>query len=273
MECAQDRLLTVTSVLRLATWNVNSLRVRLPTLLAWSARCQADVLALQETKVRDELFPREDLEMAGYAHGHWRGERAYNGVAILSRLPTVGPGEDRLSGADPDEARFLASSLSTGIRLVCVYVPNGRDPESPHFHRKLRWLEALRAWLATELLRHPRLVLLGDFNLAPEDRDVAQPERWKGSVLTHPRLRESWQALLELGLHDAYRLIHPQGEDYTWWDYRRGSFERNDGLRIDHILLSTPLVDGIVDLRIADDLRAEARPSDHAPVVLDLRVD
>lgn len=258
---------------RLVTWNVNSLRVRLPALLDWAAQARPDILALQETKVPDEIFPADALVRAGYGAGLWRGERAYNGVALLARSGPLETPLTALPDAPVDEARFLAATLEGGIRLVSVYVPNGRSPDSPHFGLKRRWLAALRAWLGREIDRHPLLAVVGDFNIAPEDRDAARPDAWRDSVLTHPELREDWRALLGLGLVDAYRLRNPEGEDYTWWDYRQRAFDRNDGLRIDHVLLSPALAARVESVRVERALRAAERPSDHAPFVVDLRPD
>ncbi len=258
---------------RLVTWNVNSLRVRLPALLDWLGEARPDVLALQETKVTDALFPRSVLAEVGYGASLWRGERAYNGVALLARAGPLRDAVFRLGGDTADEARFLAATLPDGLRAITVYVPNGRSVEAPHFARKQAWLAALAGRLAEELACHPRLAVFGDFNIAPEDRDVARPADWHGSVLTHEAVRTLWRALLDLGLHDAYRLRHPEGGDYTWWDYRRGAFARDDGLRLDHILLSTALVKRLADVRVARALRAGVRPSDHAPLVVDLDPD
>jgi exodeoxyribonuclease-3 len=257
-------------MVRLATWNVNSLRVRLPRLLAWLDEARPDVVALQETKVTDPLFPARPLAEAGYGTSLWRGEPTYNGVALLAREGPLRENDFRLERAPVDEARFLAVTLPDGLRVVTVYVPNGRTVDSPHFDRKLAWLAALADRLGEELARHPRLAVLGDFNIAPTDRDVARPADWRGSVLTHERVRSAWRTLLALGLHDAYRLRHPEGQDYTWWDYRREAFARDDGLRIDHILLSGPLAERLVDVRVARARRADPRPSDHAPLVVAL---
>jgi exodeoxyribonuclease-3 len=260
-------------VLRLATWNVNSLRVRLPVLLDWLGEARPDVLALQETKVTDDLFPTAALTEAGYKALLVHGQRTYNGVALLARRgplrdPVVG-----LEGTPGEEARFLAATFPGDLRVVTVYAPNGRTVDSPHFARKEAWLAALTAHLVGELARHRYLAVVGDFNIAPEDRDVARPTDWEGSVLTHARVREAWRTLLALGLRDAYRLRHPEGRDYTWWDYRRGAFARDDGLRIDHILLSPALAERLADVRVERTLRGGARPSDHAPLVADVPSD
>jgi exodeoxyribonuclease-3 len=260
-------------VLRLATWNVNSLRVRLAALLDWLDEERPDVLALQETKVTDDLFPTAALTEAGYEALLVHGQRTYNGVALLARRGPLHDPVVRLAGAPGDDARFLAATLPGGLRVVTVYVPNGRTPDSPHFAYKETWLAALGAHLADELDRHRYLAIVGDFNIAPEDRDVARPADWEGSVLTHERVRDAWRTLLALGLHDAYRLRHPEGRDYTWWDYRRGAFARDDGLRIDHILLSPALAERLGGVRVARTLRAGPRPSDHAPVVVDFPSD
>jgi exodeoxyribonuclease-3 len=273
LERAPKGTITPRPVLRIATWNVNSLRVRLPTLLGWLEEARPDVLALQETKVTDALFPAGPLATAGYGELLRRGERAYNGVALLARDKPFHGASFRLDGEAEEETRFLAATLPDGLRVITVYVPNGRTVDSPHFARKAAWLKTLRERLARELDRYPRLVVLGDFNIAPEERDVARPSDWEDSVLTHEEVRRAWRTFLDLGLHDAYRHRHPEGRDYTWWDYRRGAFARDDGLRIDHILLSTTLAEHLVEARVARTLRAGPRPSDHAPLVVDLRWD
>jgi exodeoxyribonuclease-3 len=253
--------------LKLATWNVNSLKVRLPQLLAWLAQAQPDVVCLQETKLEDESFPVGDIEAAGY-RCLYSGQKAYNGVAILSRRPLT----DRAVGIEgfADEQKRVLAATVDGVRVVCVYVPNGESVDSPKYTYKLDWLGALRAWLEGELARHPRLALLGDFNVAPEDRDVYDPRLWEGKVLFSAPEREALRRLLDLGLADSFRLFEQPEKSFSWWDYRMNQFKRNIGLRIDHILLSQPLAQQAKASSIHKQVRAQERPSDHAPVITEL---
>jgi exodeoxyribonuclease-3 len=253
--------------LKLATWNVNSLKVRLAQLLGWLAQTQPDVVCLQETKLEDQSFPVADLEAAGY-RSLYSGQRAYNGVAILSRRPLTDP----VPGIDDfaDEQKRVLGATVDGVRVVCVYVPNGERVDSPKYAYKLDWLAALRAWLERELARHPRLAMLGDFNIAPEARDVYDPRLWEGKVLFSLPERQAFRRLLDLGLKDSFRLFQQPERSFSWWDYRMNQFRRNMGLRIDHILLSSPLVQQARASTIHKEMRAHERPSDHAPVVTDL---
>jgi len=254
--------------MRIATWNVNSLRVRLPQVLRWLADRQPDLLALQETKLEDKNFPVADFEAAGY-QALYSGQKTYNGVAILSRLPD--PPADLIT-ALPDfedhQRRVLAATYGD-LRLVNLYVPNGSEPGSDKFAYKLDWLRALRRFLEHELQGWPRLVVVGDFNIAPEDRDVYDPVAWGGGVLASPPEREAFRQLLELGLHDAFRLFHDEAGRFSWWDYRAGAFRRNLGLRIDHILISDALRAVCTACDIDSEPRGWERPSDHAPVYAD----
>ncbi len=253
--------------MKIATWNVNSLRVRLPQVLAWLDEHEPDVLALQETKVPDADFPAEALRDAGY-HAVYSGQKAYNGVAILSREPAAQV-EDAVAGLNHDQKRLLVASCH-GLRVVNVYVPNGEAVGSDKYEYKLGWLEQLRGWLARELAVHPNLVVLGDFNVAPEERDVHDPKLWQGSVLFSEPERAAFRKLTGLGLADAFRLHEQPAASYTWWDYRQGGFRRNHGLRIDHILLSAALSERCAACTIDKAPRAAERPSDHAPVLAEL---
>ncbi len=253
--------------MRLATWNVNSLKVRLPHLLDWLAAQRPDVVCLQETKLEDVNFPAAELEAAGY-RCLFSGQKTYNGVAILAREELHEPLRDLPGFTDP-QRRVLAASVG-GVRVVCLYVPNGQSPDSDKYRYKLDWLDALIAWLKTELAEHPRLVVLGDFNIAPEDRDVHDPALWEGQVLVSPAERECFRALLDLGLRDAYRLFEQPEPGFTWWDYRMAAFRRNLGLRIDHILLSQPLAEHCTACTVDKAPRKLERPSDHAPVMVDI---
>jgi exodeoxyribonuclease-3 len=255
---------------KLATWNVNSIRARLPHVLDWLAQQQPDVACLQETKVPDEEFPKLELQAAGYAVLH-AGQKGYNGVATLTRLSST----DVLTeapGLDGGQKRFLAATIA-GVRVVNVYVPNGERVGSPKFAYKLEWLAALRTWLASELARHERLVIVGDFNVAPEDRDVYDPRLWGNQVLFSPPERTALQQLLAVGLVDVYRRFTPDAGHYTWWDYRAGAFRRNQGLRIDHILASPALAALAAACTIDREPRGRDKPSDHAPVIAEFDTD
>jgi exodeoxyribonuclease-3 len=253
--------------MKLATWNVNSLKVRLPQLLAWLATHEPDVLCLQETKLEDAAFPAAALAAAGYQCAY-AGQRTYNGVAILSRRPP----QDVVAGipgfAD-EQKRLLAATLGD-TRIVCAYFPNGQSLDSDKYQYKLQWIEALRAWLLAELSRHPRLALLGDYNIAPEDRDVHDPKAWEGQVLCSAPERAAFRGLAALGLADAFRLFEQPEKTYTWWDYRMMAFRRNMGLRIDHILLSPELARACRSCVVDKEARKAERPSDHAPVIAEL---
>jgi exodeoxyribonuclease-3 len=253
--------------MRLATWNVNSLKVRLPQVLDWLGAQQPDVLCLQETKLVDQAFPAAELQAAGY-HSAFAGQKTYNGVAILSRMPArdVGIG---IPGFADEQKRLIAATVGE-TRVVCAYFPNGQSVGSDKFAYKLAWIEALTAWLRGELSHHPRLALLGDFNIAPEERDVHDPKAWEGQVLFSEPERAAFRALLGLGLADAFRLFEQPEKVYTWWDYRMMAFRRNMGLRIDHILLSAPLAADCRACSVDKEARKAERPSDHAPVSAEL---
>ncbi len=254
--------------MKLDTWNVNSLRVRLPHVLHWLAAQRPDVLCLQETKLEDAAFPLAELEAAGYRAVH-AGQKTYNGVAILARdeLADVVRG---IADFDDPQQRVIAATVH-GVRVVCAYVPNGQSVDSDKYQYKLKWLAALAAWLKQELARHPDLVLLGDFNIAPEDRDVHDPAAWKDQVLCSEPERDGFRRLLALGMADAFRLFEQPEKSYTWWDYRMMAFRRNIGLRIDHILLGDSLVPRCGACGIDRTPRKLERPSDHAPVVVELK--
>lgn len=247
-----------------ATWNVNSLRVRLPQLTAWLAANPVDVVALQETKLPDADFPRAELEAAGY-HAVVSGQRTYNGVALLAREPPTDTVTD-IPGFEDPQRRVLAATIGP-LRVVNLYVPNGQSVDSDKYAYKLRWLEALRSWLALEMKRHERLVVTGDFNIAPEDRDVHDPALWAGSVHVSEPEREALRALLALGLVDTFRLFEQPEGAYSWWDYRAFAFRRNHGLRIDLILASKTLAGRCTGCRIDREPRRAERPSDHTPVL------
>jgi exodeoxyribonuclease-3 len=253
--------------MKLATWNVNSLKVRLPQLLDWVAVAQPDVLCLQETKLVDGKFPQGDLEAAGF-RAAFSGQKTYNGVALLAR---GAPSE--MSTAIPgfaDEQKRVVAATVGDTRVICLYAPNGQAVGSEKYDYKLRWYEALRAWLKDELARHLRLAVLGDLNIAPEDRDVHDPKAWEGQIHCSEPERAAFRALLELGLKDAFRLFEQPEKSFSWWDYRMMAFRRNAGLRIDHILLSETLAAQCKACSIDKAPRRLERPSDHTPVVAEL---
>lgn len=250
--------------MKITTWNVNSIRSRLERALAWLDRREPDVVALQETKVVDEVFPREPFEERGY-HVETFGQKTYNGVALLSKHPL----QDvvRGFGDDPDEERRLIAATVEGVKVVDVYVPNGKEVESPKFPFKLGWLDRLSAFLADYASSDEPLLLLGDFNIAPEDRDVHDPDAWRGKVLFHPKEHEALAKIQDtLGLTDLFRQ-HEDGDGlFTWWDYRQLGFPRNAGLRIDLLLGTASLAGRCEAVLIERDERKGKKPSDHAPV-------
>ncbi len=251
--------------MRIVTWNVNSIRARLERLLAFLARHEPDVLCLQELKVTDDDFPRDALSAAGWkAATH--GQKTYNGVAILSR-EEPGNVERGMGDAETDpEARLIAATIR-GVRVVSAYVPNGQIVGSEKWNTKLRWLGRLHAWAASRLDASRPAVLCGDFNVAPEDKDARNPDKWRESVLCHPDARAAFLALKGLGLVDALRKVRPDDEVFTWWDYRELGFPKNDGLRIDHLLVTPPLAARLVSVTVDRSERKGKLPSDHAPVI------
>jgi exodeoxyribonuclease-3 len=255
--------------MKIATWNVNSLKVRLPHVLDWLAGARPDALCLQETKTEDKGFPFAELEAAGYRALH-NGQKTYNGVAILARTEMLDPVRD-LPGFEDPQKRLIAATVA-GVRLVCAYMPNGQEVGADKYVYKLKWLAALADWLRDELARHPRLALLGDFNIAPEDRDVHDPAVWQGKILCSEPERAAFRRFLDLGLADAFRLFEQPEKSFSWWDYRMMAFRRNIGLRIDHILISPELAGRCRACAIDKAPRKLERPSDHAPVVAEIDV-
>jgi exodeoxyribonuclease-3 len=252
---------------KLATWNVNSLAVRLPQLLAWLAEHPVEAIVLQETKLTDDKFPQTEIEAAGY-RARWFGQKTYNGVALLSRSDASDVVKN-IPGFGDEQARVIAATVD-GVRTIGAYFPNGQAPDSDKFAYKMRWMEALRDWVASELAAHPDLVLLGDFNIAPEDRDVYDPVAWAGQIHCTPEERAHFRGLLDIGLVDAFRLFEQPPKSWSWWDYRNLAFRKNQGLRIDHILVSEALRPRVLGCVIDKLPRKNERPSDHAPVVVDL---
>ncbi|MBS0193844.1 MAG: exodeoxyribonuclease III [Proteobacteria bacterium] len=255
--------------MKIASWNVNSLNVRLPHLLQWLERAQPDVVALQETKLEDARFPDTALAEAGY-RSVCSGQKTYNGVAILARGRAIEDVQAGIPGFADEQKRVIAATVG-GVRIVDLYVVNGQAVGSEKYDYKLRWLAALRDWLAEEIARHPRMVVLGDFNIAPDDRDVHDPALWNDeSILTSTAERAALRRLLDLGLHDSYRLFHDEGGAFSWWDYRQAAFRRNLGLRIDLVLVSEALRASCKAVAIDHEPRIWERASDHTPVWVEL---
>lgn len=254
---------------RVATWNVNSIRVRLDQVLGWIDQVKPDVLCLQETKAPVEAFPSEAFRSVGFEVGV-AGQKSYNGVAILSRVPLWDVTETFEGDPDPSQKRFISAS-AYGVRIVNAYVPNGSEVDSPKFAYKLAFIRALRRHLDRSATPADPLLLVGDFNVARDERDVYDPAAWEGDVLYHPQARAALSELFDWGFVDLFRRIHHAPGHYTWWDYRQGAFPKNHGLRIDHIWASEALAARAADCRIDVDPRRLPSPSDHAPVVADFR--
>lgn len=253
--------------MKLATWNVNSLNVRLPHVMNWLKENPIDVLCLQETKLTDDKFPASIIEAAGY-HVAYSGQKTYNGVAIVSKLPITDVVKNNPRLDDPQQ-RILAATID-GMRVVCAYVPNGQSVGSEKYEYKLGWLAAFHDWLKDEAALHPQLAVVGDYNIAPEDRDVHDPAAWEGMVHVSEKERAALTRLLDIGLADAYRLFDQPEKSFSWWDYRGLGFRLNKGLRIDHILLSPALVARCSACVIDRAPRKLEQPSDHAPVIATL---
>ena len=252
--------------MKIVTWNVNSLNVRLPHLLELLEQERPDVVALQETKTVDANFPAEAIQAAGY-HTTFSGQKTYNGVALLSRSEASNLVMDIPAFVDP-QRRLLAATIE-GIRIINIYIPNGQAIGSDKYEYKLRWLHAFKNYLTAELARHQYLIVLGDYNIAPADLDIHDPDRWAGKVMCSNAEREWFESLLDSGLTDTVRHLHPDQAMHSWWDYRMSAFRRHWGIRIDHLLASasmTPLHAGV-----ACQYRALERPSDHAPVWVDFK--
>jgi len=252
--------------MKIATWNVNSLNVRLPHLLAWLVVEKPDVLCLQETKQEDSKFNYDALSELGY-HAIHNGQKTYNGVAILSPHPMQDVQFDMPNFEDPQK-RIIAATIH-GVRYICAYMPNGQAVDSEKYDYKMRWLVALSNWLSTEIARYPKLALLGDYNIAPEDRDCHDPAAWEGDILVSPRERDAFKGFLALGLHDSFRLFEQPEKSFSWWDYRMMGFRLNKGMRIDHILVTEALKAISTKAYIDKSPRKLERPSDHTPVLLE----
>lgn len=255
--------------MKLATWNINSLNVRLPRLLGWLAASAPDVVCLQETKLEDQRFPHDVLAQAGY-DAHFAGQKTYNGVAILARSGLrVGHIVRGIPGYEDTQQRVIAATVA-GIRCICVYVPNGQSVGSDKYVYKLGWFHAATQYARAELAAHPQLAVLGDFNVAPEDRDVHDPALWHGQVLASEPERAALRELMAVGLVDSFRLFEQPPATFSWWDYRMLGFPKNHGLRIDHILMSAALAARCTACRIDRNARKGEKPSDHAPVIAEI---
>ncbi|HEX7341317.1 MAG TPA: exodeoxyribonuclease III [Rhodanobacteraceae bacterium] len=253
--------------MKIATWNVNSLNVRLPHLERWLVEAAPDIVALQETKLPDDRFPQAAIEAAGY-HVAFSGQKTYNGVAILAREPLTDIVTDPPNLADP-QRRILAASIGE-LRVINLYVVNGKEVGDEKYAYKLDWLARVRDFVADELTRHDKLVVLGDFNIAPDDRDVHDPAAWGDGILCSPPERAALTALTDLGLADSFRMLNHDAGQFSWWDYRQGGYRRNLGLRIDLILVSQALQSAVTAVGIDREPRAWERPSDHTPAILEL---
>ena len=251
-------------MLKVVTWNVNSIRVRFEQVADWLKHFSPDVLCLQETKSQDENFPLAAFEALGY-QALFMGQKTFNGVAILSKQTMLDP-VYAFPGFDDPQKRVLAATLGD-VRVVNVYIPNGSEVDSEKYHYKLDWLKHFKSFLTDELKQHEKIVVVGDFNIAPEDRDVHDPEKWQGSVLVSPKERAVFESLIDLGFVDTFRLFDQAADSYSWWDYRAAAFRRNNGLRIDHVLASTALASNCLSCSVDKEPRMLERPSDHAPVI------
>ena len=255
--------------MKIASWNVNSLNVRLPHVLAWSEAARPDILALQETKLTDDRFPADELRAVGY-HSVFSGQKTYNGVAVLSRQEARDPVAD-IPGLDDPQRRILAVTVGD-LRIVNLYVVNGGEVGSEKFDYKLQWLEGVTNWLRDECAKHEQLVVLGDFNIAPDDRDVYDPEEWREKILCSTPEREALGRILDLGLVDTFRMFEQEERIWSWWDYRMNMFRRKLGLRIDLVLASEALAKRCSASYIDIEPRRQERPSDHAPAVAEFDI-
>lgn len=259
--------------MQLATWNVNSLKVRLPQVLDWLSSNPVDALCLQELKLDHDKFPLGAFTEIGY-HAAWTGQKTYNGVAVISRQP----GENivrNIPGFEDPQQRIVAVTLPYGdksIRVICAYCPNGQSIDSDKYVYKLSWYKALEQWLAREVAEHQYISVLGDYNIAPADEDVHDPAKWADQVLVSVPERAALQSLMNLGFQDAFRLFEQPPKSFSWWDYRMNGFKRNAGLRIDHVLLSESLVPHCTGCVIDKGPRGLEQPSDHAPVIATLNI-
>jgi exodeoxyribonuclease-3 len=258
--------------MKIASWNVNSLRVRLPHVLDWLAEHQPDILGLQETKTIDENFPAADIEAAGY-YVTFAGQKTYNGVAVISKQPVTDIVTD-LPGLDDPQRRVLGCTIpgeKGDVRFLNLYVPNGSEVGSEKYEYKLGWLSALERHVEIQLKEYENFVMVGDFNIAPDDRDLYDPEGWKDKILVSPPERAALQRLLDMGLSDTFRLFEQEDKIYSWWDYRAAGFRRNLGMRIDLVLSSATMTERCAASYVDKEPRKLERPSDHAPVIAEFK--
>ena len=255
--------------MKIASWNVNSLRVRLPQVVDWIGDRQPDVLAVQETKLTDENFPAAEIAAAGY-EAVFSGQKTYNGVALLSRLP-VEKIDTRFAELEAEERRTIAATVG-GVRLVNLYVVNGQEVGSEKYSYKLRWLDAVTDYLREQIKEWRDVVVVGDFNIAPDDADVHDPEAWREKILCSTPEREALGKILRLGFHDVFRNFDQEEKSFSWWDYRAAAFRRNMGLRIDLVLATDRMSEACVRCYIDKSPRKNERPSDHAPVVAEFEI-
>jgi exodeoxyribonuclease-3 len=251
-------------MLKIASWNVNSLNVRLPHVMAWVNVAQPDVLALQETKLTDDRFPVQELADEGYS-SVFSGQKTYNGVAILSREEAVDPVTD-IPDLDDPQRRILSATVGD-VRIINLYVVNGSEVGSEKFEYKLHWLDRVTTWLATEIRNFENVIVLGDFNIVPDDRDVHDPESWHEKILCSTPEREALGKMLDLGFQDTFRLFEQEERTWSWWDYRMNAFRRKMGLRIDLVLASKAMAERCIASYVDIEPRRQERPSDHAPVI------
>ena len=256
--------------MKLATWNVNSLTVRIGQVEDWIKKAQPDLLLLQETKQENIKFPHDAINALGYKSIH-NGQKTYNGVAIISKYELLDV-QHNIPNFQDEQKRLIAATINTEygkIRIVCVYVPNGQSVGSDKYHYKLDWLKHFTSWLKNEMLSFPDIIIAGDFNIAPQDIDCHDPEAWKDNVLVSTKEREAFQSMLSLGLLDSFRATNPEETQYSWWDYRMAGFRRNHGMRIDHILTNKKIIDKTTLTSIDKEPRKSERPSDHTPVIIE----
>jgi len=251
--------------MKIVSWNVNSLNVRLEHVLAYLAAEQPDVLALQETKMTDDKFPQAEIEAAGY-YVEFSGQKTYNGVAIISKMPMQDVHKD-IPDLDDPQKRVIAATIN-GVRIIDVYIPNGQEVGSDKYSYKMKWLSALKKFVLAELAKHPKLVLLGDYNIAPADIDIHDPTRWEGQIMCSEQERAHYQDLLDFGLRDSLRELHPNEPMHSWWDYRANAYRRKWGIRIDHLLVSQAIE--VTEGGIHAEERGKERPSDHAPAWINI---
>jgi exodeoxyribonuclease-3 len=261
--------------MRIATWNVNSIKQRLDSALAWLAERQPDIVCLQETKCVDDAFPREPFEAAGY-NVAVHGQKTFNGVALLSKFPLDDISMGLPGDAEDDHARFIEATISTAtgaLRVASIYLPNGNPPDTDKYSYKIKWMKRLSVYARERLKLEEPLVLAGDYNIIPTAADARNPDAWRGDALFLPQSRDEFRALVNLGFTDALRATTDEPGLYTFWDYQAGAWQKNNGIRIDHALLSPAAADRLADVGIDRHVRTWEKPSDHVPLWLDLALE